>query len=128
MPIVRRKKKRARNAQTEFRLGCPFCWEWLPPPTLHLNVFSGDGCEGGQCQCGVFFVIDRTGKFGGQALLDARALACNGDLEQALALREGTDYQLKTRKLTPETATRRPVATGHSYLEPQVWVIKRKLP
>ncbi len=127
MPIVRKKRKsRRKPTPPEIRVGCPFCWEWVPAPETHFHVFSADGCEGGRCSCGAFFVVDRTGKSGGQARLDAQALACQGDLDRALALRPGDDFDVKTRKLTPETGSRRPVATGHSYLEPQAWFLKLK--
>ena len=49
------------------RVGCPFCWEWIPTPTQEKDVFSPEGCLGGRCTCGAVFVIDETGRLGGQA-------------------------------------------------------------
>ncbi len=126
MPIRRKPRSRRKPLVQELKLGCPFCWEWVPPPGLGLPAFSPEGCEGGQCTCGAWFVVDRTGKSGGQALLDARALASEGDLERALALREGEDFEVKSRTIEPETRSNMSPVTGHSYLGPRVWFIRLK--
>jgi len=107
------------------RVGCPFCWEWLPPPKSQWKVFSGEGCRGGQCKCGVFFVLDEIGRGGGQALLDALALACDGDLDRALKLESGKDYQVKTKPLKETRATTGP-SKGRASPQagPKVWAVK----
>jgi hypothetical protein len=108
------------------RVGCPFCWEWIPDPKPVFEVFSADECLGGRCSCGAAFVIDETGHSGGQALLDAQALACDGDLDAALALSSDRDYQVETRPYQAPTrgVGRRP--HGHSHMQPKVWFIKLK--
>ena len=106
------------------RVGCPFCWEWLPAPRLLLDVYSGEGASGGRCGCGAFFIIDETGKSGGQALCDLLALACDGDLDRAMEIREGDDFELKTKSLGEQSSRTR--AAGHSYLQPKVWALKLK--
>jgi hypothetical protein len=68
------------------------------------------------------FVLDETGKSGGQALLDALALACDGDLDRALRLDSEKDYELKTKPLR-ESRFR---IQGHSYLAPKVWALRLK--
>jgi hypothetical protein len=92
-----------------------------------LAVFSGDGCLGGRCHCGAAFVVDETGHSGGQALLDAQAVACDGDLDAALALASGEDYVVETRPYQGPTAAaglgRR---QGHAHLQPKVWFVKLK--
>ena len=109
------------------KIGCPFCWEWLPPARTRRDVYTADGCEGGQCQCGAFFVLDVTGRSGGRALLDAQVMACDGDLDRALRLDANRDFEVKTRSLqeTMGKHGRGVVVRGH--LEPKVWALKLKL-
>jgi hypothetical protein len=99
------------------RVGCPFCWEWIPTPRNVMDVFSADGCLGGRCSCGAAFVVDETGRSGGQALLDAQALVCDGDLDAALALESRVDVEIVER------GARR---FGASSLKPKVWFAKLK--
>ncbi len=70
------------------RVGCPFCWEWIPKPEQMIAVFSGDGCLGGRCSCGAGFVIDETGHSGGQALLDAQPGQLRKLLDPNMELRQ----------------------------------------
>lgn len=91
-----------------------------------LAVFSGDGCLGGRCSCGAGFVIDETGHSGGQALLDAQAVACDGDLDAALALASGEDYEVETRPYQGPINTVGRQRHGHSYMQPKVWFVKLK--
>lgn len=106
------------------KVGCPFCWEWLPAPKTFFNVFSGEGCSGGHCSCGAVFVVDETGKSGGQAVLDVRALACDGDLDRALKLETDTDFKLKTKVFQSEGNTPFGRAHGHPMLKPKIWSLK----
>ena len=59
-------------------------------------------------------------------LLDAQALACDGDLDQALGLDDGVDYELKVRELgaSDGIGSRGVVVSG--YLPPKVWFLKLK--
>ena len=108
------------------KASCPFCWEWLPLPQRHRKVFSGDGCSGGRCECGAWFVFDVTGHEGGQAVLDVRALACEGDLDRALSLRDSVDAELKTQPLLALAApSRRRVRRGADP-DPKVWALRLK--
>jgi hypothetical protein len=99
------------------RAGCPFCWEWLPPAELLTKVFSSDS-RGGRCPCGAVYVVDETGRLGGAALLDALALACDGDLDRAEKLDSNQDYEVKTKPLGPERFQ------SHSPAAPKVWAVK----
>jgi len=112
-------KKRRRLKTPSLRAGCPFCWEWLPTAEKLTTVFSSDS-RGGRCPCGAVFVVDETGRLGGQALLDALALACDGDLDRAVKLDSKRDYEVKTRPLGPERLA------DHSPAAPKVWAVKLK--
>jgi hypothetical protein len=112
-------KKRKPLKTPSLRAGCPFCWEWLPAAERLAKVFSSDS-RGGRCSCGAFFVVDETGRSGGQALLDALALACGGDLDRAVTLDSGKDYEVKTKPLGPERFA------NHSPAAPKVWAVKLK--
>jgi hypothetical protein len=70
---------------------CPFCEALLPRPRKRpWNVISL--LPGGRCACGAVFVVDPTGRNGGQALLEALEDACGGDRDRSLALLAGRDY------------------------------------
>lgn len=103
-----------------FKVGCPFCWEYLPKPKLITAVYSGEGGQGGCCSCGAFYIVDETGRSGGQALMDVQTMACAGDVDKALKLNSNVDFELKT-KLLREDGRNLP---GHSYLQPKIWAIK----
>jgi hypothetical protein len=120
--LRKRKKKRLKTVLPD--IGCPFCWEWLPKPTVQPRSFSGSECRGGRCSCGAFFVVDETGKSGGTAFLDVQALACDGDMDRAMALREGVDFELKTKGFRGESLTPSGSARGYSYMDPKLWAIR----
>jgi len=122
--LIKKKRNRKPLRMSFERVGCPFCWEWLPPPKHILNVFSGEGCMGGHCECGAVFVIDETGRLSGQALIDAQALACDGDLDKALTLDSKKDFEIKTRVYQATSRRFGDRVRGHSYLPPKVWAIK----
>jgi hypothetical protein len=108
------------------RVGCPFCWEWIPTPSTLFDGFSADGCLGGRCSCGAAFAVDETGRSGGQTLLDAQALACDGDLDRALNLNSGVDYDVQTRPYQGPTNTVAGRRYGGGQLQPKVWFVKLK--
>jgi hypothetical protein len=102
------------------RVGCPFCFEWIPAPKRTFDVYSPEGAKGGRCQCGAVFVVDETGKSGGLALLDAQTLLCDGDTERAIQLETDVHVEVKTRDFVSPGAAHR----GHSYLTPKVWFVR----
>ena len=124
--MLKLKPKRKPLKSSIPKIGCPFCWEWLPKPKRFLHVFSGDGCLGGRCECGAYFVIDETGRSGGQALIDVQALACEGDLERALKLREDIDFELKKKAYQKSTDAYGAGVRGHPEMQPKAWAIKLK--
>ena len=89
------KRKKLRPRQTNTKIPCPFCDQIFPPFRQLDEVFTGEGCLGGLCECGAAFVVDATGKSGGQALLDAQALVCQGDLDRAIAIDSNTELEIK---------------------------------
>jgi hypothetical protein len=93
-----------------------------------FDVFSADGCLGGRCSCGAAFVIDVTGRSGGQALLDAQALACDGDLDRAMRMSSGVDYDVQTRPYQGPTNTVGGPRFGGGHLQPKAWFVKLKSP
>ena len=71
---------------------CPFCGAALPRPKRRpWNQASL--LPGGRCSCGAHFVVDPTGRNGGQALLEALEDASGGNRERSQFLVPGRDYQ-----------------------------------
>jgi hypothetical protein len=70
---------------------CPFCGAALPRPKRRADTLSL--LPGGRCACGASFVVDPTGRNGGDALLEALADACGGDRARSNFLVPGRDYQ-----------------------------------
>jgi hypothetical protein len=122
--LLNKKKKRRRLSHGALRAGCPFCWEWLPVPEDQPGMFAEGGTVGGRCQCGAFFVVDETGKRGGSALLDLKTLACDGDMDRAMALREGDDYAIESKPLAGSTVSYGGRTSGRALFEPRVWALK----
>lgn len=91
--MKRRQAKKLRSP----KLTCPFCDELLPESEMRLDVFSGEGCQGGKCTCGAAFALDEIGRAGGQAILDAVAILVDGDLDRAMSLKADLDYQVQSR-------------------------------
>lgn len=124
MSLLRDKKQRRRLRLRSPRAGCPFCWEWLPPPQPLSGVFSERGAIGGRCPCGAFFVIDETGRLGGAALMDLKALAAGGDLDRAVELREGMDCEIRSKPLTSATRSFGGRTRDSEHYGPRIWALK----
>jgi hypothetical protein len=82
---------------------CPFCKAEVPPPRRVMAVFTSDGCLAAACACGAVYAVDETGRLGGQALLDAQAVLCEGNLELAMTLETGKDVDVKSRRFGAQT-------------------------
>ncbi len=85
------------------RLRCPFCKENVPAPIRVMTVFTPAGCLGERCSCGAVYAVDETGRLGGQALLDAQALLCDGDLHRAMRLETGKHVDVRSRRCPTQT-------------------------
>jgi len=118
-------KKRKRLPLPSPKVGCPFCWEWLPPVEDLARFFPSD-FRGGRCECGAVFVADEIGRAGGEALLDALVLACDGDFDRAQQLDSKTDYEVKTKPIGPEVRNMRERFANHSPAAPKIWSVKLK--
>ncbi len=109
--------------QQKLRVGCPFCFEWIPAPKNLSGVYSPEGAVGGRCECGAAFVLDETGKSGGLALLDAQVHLCDGDIARGTTLETDIDVEVKTRKYqgsVNSVGMRR----GNSYLTAKIWFVR----
>lgn len=72
---------------------CPFCSQQILRP---VEVEGGQWYDfaGGSCGCGAVFAQDPTARNGGAAFLQALTMAVDGDMDQALSLTEGEDYDV----------------------------------
>jgi hypothetical protein len=94
MPNVNPFAERMRKAT---KVLCPFCKEGIPAPGRVMTVFSPEGCLAERCSCGAVYAVDETGRQGGQALLDAQAVLCDGDLHLAMTLESGKQVDVRSR-------------------------------
>ena len=104
---------------------CGFCKKQLPRPQIQFQTFSSDERHGGRCKCGAAYIVDETGKRGGQTLLDCLALLCDGDLDRALSLNK-TDYEEQILAYNVKSHSfmkNRPVK---QYIQPRMWFIRLK--
>ena len=65
-------------------LQCPFCENHLRAP-VDIN-FKDLSFTGGICPCRAVYVLDESGRAGGETFLDALAFACRGDIDKSLSL------------------------------------------
>ncbi len=97
-------------------------------PQTQWQVFSGEGCLGGRCECGAVFVVDEIGRAGGQALMDAMALACDGDLDRALKLDAKRDFEVRNKPFQ-ESQDRFGSRVGpQTRSDPSIYALKLKQP
>lgn len=70
---------------------CPFCRAEILRP---VEVAGGQWYDfaGGFCRCGAVFALDPTARNGGAVFLQALVMATDGDMDRAMELGEGVDY------------------------------------
>jgi hypothetical protein len=70
---------------------CPFCGAEIQRP---VEVEGGQWYDfaGGFCDCGAVFVLDPTARNGGAAFLQSLIMVTDGDMDRAMSLTEGEDY------------------------------------
>ena len=70
---------------------CPFCKAEILRP---VEVEGGQWYDfaGGFCDCGAVFALDPTARNGGAAFLQALVMITDGDMDRAMSLSEGEDY------------------------------------
>jgi hypothetical protein len=70
---------------------CPFCKaEVLRPVEVEGDQWYD--FAGGVCACGAVFAHDPTARNGGAVFLQALLMATGGDMDRAMSLSEGEDY------------------------------------
>jgi hypothetical protein len=72
---------------------CPFCHTEVQPPA----AVEGDqwyDFDGGCCACGAMFAHDPTARNGGAVFLQALLMASEGDMDRAMDMAEGEDYEV----------------------------------
>jgi hypothetical protein len=70
---------------------CPFCHAEIPRPQ---EVEGGQwfDFDGGTCRCGAVFALDPTARNGGAVFLQTLLMVAEGDMDLALGMAEGEDY------------------------------------
>ncbi len=108
-------------------MSCPFCEVKIPRPELLPELVD---VQGGRCQCGALYVADEAGKAGGQALLDGLTLLADGDIDRAMALTAGSDYELKDVGWRPRNHSKIPhkPGRGRSFGQAKIWFFRHLEP
>jgi hypothetical protein len=72
---------------------CPFCGAEVLRP---VQPESGQWYDfaGGFCDCGAVFALDPTARNGGAVFLQALVVSADGDMDRAMSLAEGVDYDV----------------------------------
>jgi hypothetical protein len=70
---------------------CPFCGVEVLRP-MQMEGEQWYDFSGGFCRCGAVFALDPTARNGGAAFLQALVVMADGDMDRALGLSEGEDY------------------------------------
>ena len=108
-------------------VACPFCSKELPRPApLAGPPGALSDHTGGRCECGGIYLLDATGREGGQVLLDGLALLCEGDVQAAMRLESGVDYELRSRLYNARGHALEPTpARRSSYGACKLWFFRR---
>ena len=96
-PRLRRSGERAK---------CRFCGRTLPRPKPRGEVLI-PLLPGGACSCGARFVVDPTGRNGGDALLEVLTDIVDGDRARANFMIRGRDFEEAIENYEPH---------GHTYI------------
>jgi len=108
---------------------CPFCDQRVAKPRPLGAKGSRDETSGGHCACGALYIADVTGKLGGQALMDGLTILCDGDVDAALGLSAGTDYEMVKLGYRPRThSVERHMPRGGAFGRPKLWFFRRLPP
>jgi hypothetical protein len=94
---------------------CPFCHAQIARPA----EVEGDqwyDFAAGFCPCGAAFAHDPTARNGGAVFLQALLMAAEGDMDRAMGLAEGVDYDVDyVKKYSSEFHRLDPNAFGTLY-------------
>jgi len=115
-----RRMRRARQ------IPCPFCKANVPAPKQVMTVFTPGGCLAGHCSCGAVYAVDETGRLGGQALLDAQAVLCDGDLRLATTLESGKQVDVRSKPLQSQTLQGGTSRFNRVSRSARAWFVRRR--
>jgi hypothetical protein len=102
---------------------CPFCDQRIPRPAPFVDVEVD--CGGGRCACGALFVVDVTGKQGGQVFLDGLTVLCDGDLDRGVSLQAKVDYEVVSLGYRPRTHSLESRLPGRGgFGTPKLWFFR----
>ena len=123
MPKANPFTQRMRKAR---QILCPFCKEKVPTPRRVMTVFTPEGCLTERCSCGAVYAVDETGRLGGQALLDAQAVLCNGDLRLAMTLETGKQVDVRSQPLGTQTFRGGASRFNRTSGSARAWFVRRR--
>lgn len=103
---------------------CPYCETKLPRPAQMQSSTSSTSCTGGRCDCGAVYLLDATGREGGQLIMEGLYFLAGGDMDLALTLRGGTDYDVRGLGYNYRMHVYEPRQRGRSYGQPKLWFFK----
>jgi len=106
---------------------CPFCKKEVPAPRRMMMVFTPEGCFAERCSCGAAFALDETGRLGGQALLDAQAVLCEGDLQLAMTLETGKQVDVRSRRIGSQTIRGGTSRFNRTAASARAWFVRRRV-
>jgi hypothetical protein len=116
----------ARRMRKARQILCPFCKGKVPAPGRLRSVFTPEGCLGERCSCGAVYAVDETGRLGGQALLDAQAVLCDGDLRLAMTLETGKDVDVRSRRCSSKPIQISASRFHHTSPSARAWFVRRR--
>ena len=124
MPKTNPFAQRMRKAR---QILCPFCKEKVPAPRRVMAAFTPEGCLAGACSCGAVYAVDETGRLAGQALLDAQAVLCEGDLQLAMTLETDKQVDVRSRPLGTQTIQGGGSRFNRTSASARAWFVRRRV-
>ncbi len=121
-----RKNPFAERMRRARQILCPFCKAEVPEPRRVMTVFTSDGCLAERCSCGAVYAVDETGRLGGQALLDAQAVLCEGDLRLAMTLETGKQVDVRSRPFGAQTIRGGTSRFGRTGASARAWFVRHR--
>jgi hypothetical protein len=72
------------------------------------------------------YAVDETGRLGGQALLDAQAVLCDGDLRQAMTLESGKQIDARSRPFPVQRIKKGRSRFSQTSASARAWFVRRR--
>jgi hypothetical protein len=91
-----------------------------------MAVFSPEGCLAERCSCGAAYAVDETGRLGGQALLDAQAVLCDGDLQRAMTLDSGRQLDVRSQPCSRQKIQKGARRFDRTSPSARAWFVRRR--